>query len=112
MRSLSRTRIAVFSASGYHEFENPRTAGSVGIRSNNTTNPGVRIGQSFMKRRPKRRTVEFELTAQGERRSIPHIPIGVATRPHESVDNRRRIVWHQAMYGCVSEVGTRMLDEW
>ena len=77
-----------------------------------TTNHGVRIGQSFMKRRPKRRTVEFELTAQGERRSIPHIPIGVATRPHESVDNRRRIVWHQAMYGCVSEVGTRMLDEW
>jgi hypothetical protein len=52
------------------------------------------------------------LTPQGERRPIPHILIGVATQPYESVDNRRRIVWHQAMYGCVSEVGARMLDEW
>jgi hypothetical protein len=77
-----------------------------------TTNLGVRIGQPFMKRRPKRGGVRFELTPQGERRPIPHIPIGVATQPYESVDNRRRIVWHQAMYGRVSEVGTRMLDEW
>jgi hypothetical protein len=77
-----------------------------------TTNLWVRIGQPFMKRRPKRRRVGLELTPQGGRRPIPHIPISVATQPYESVDNHRRIVWHQAMYGCVSEVSTRMLGEW
>ena len=76
------------------------------------TNLGARIGQPFMKRRPKRRGVGFELTPQGERRPIPHIPIGVATQLYEGVDNRQHIVCHQAMHGCVSEVGTRMLDEW
>jgi hypothetical protein len=75
-----------------------------------TTNLGVRIGQPFMKCRPKRRGVGFELTPQGERRPIPHIPISVTTQLYESVDNRRRIVWHQSMHGCVPEVGTRVLD--
>jgi hypothetical protein len=35
-RSLSFTRVAVLTASGYQGLEKPRMAGSVGIKSNNT----------------------------------------------------------------------------